>query len=84
MTGALSMFLNLHVADPYRCMGAPRGQCRRTGLPHQVLRGQDSTGIFHTKHAEKYPHKFGRFLAPAFDNYWIQQIRDSFGHYVSG
>ena len=83
-TGVLAVGLNLEQMDAFRCLGAPRGLCRRTGKPHQILRGLNEAGIFRTKVAEGYPKKFCQLIARAYDNFWVQQIGDSFGHYVNG
>ena len=79
--GILSFSLNLDSADSFRCLGMPRGVCERTGCRHHILRGCDASGIFHTKLAESYPDKFCRFPAQAYDNFWVQQVADSFGRF---
>ena len=81
-TGVLAVGLCLEAFDALRCLGAPRGICRRTGRPHQVLRGLNDAGIFHTKAAESYPAKFCKVIAREYDNVWVQQIGNSFGSYV--
>ena len=81
-TGILSVGLNLDWADSFRCLGAPRGQCKRTLEHHLVLRGCNRQGVFLTKLAEKYPSSFCRHLARSYDNFWIQQVSDSFEHFV--
>ena len=59
----LGINLDLGCLSRYRCLGAPLGLCRRTGLPHQQLSGKDEDGVFWTKVAEPYPAKLCQLVA---------------------
>lgn len=62
-TGVAAAFVNLTPLANYRCLGARRGCCKRTGLAHSPLAGQDAKGEWRTKSAQAYPLKLCRCLA---------------------
>jgi hypothetical protein len=54
-TGFLSAFVDLSFMNDFRCLGAKRGLCKRSGKPHHVLSGTNREGVFWTGAAEPYP-----------------------------
>lgn len=71
-TSMLGVHLNMDLLSSYRCLGAKRGLCKRTGQPHLVLCGLDSTGAWKTKQAQQYPPKMCRCVASLFQNFEAQ------------
>ena len=72
MKPARLMFLNISLDGVIRRCSGPRGIRAGTGLPHDVLRGTDSKGVFKTARASAYPFGFCFDLAfltiPQFSN----------------
>ncbi len=62
-TGIAAAFVNLTPLADYRCLGARRGCCKRTGLAHSPLAGQDAKGQWRTKVAQAYPLTLCKCLA---------------------
>ena len=77
-TGFLAVHVDLHVLDSYRCLGAKRGLCKRSGCKHVPLAGQDSQGRWLTKKAEPYPFLLCRKVTQCFMNFFVQQRADDF------
>ena len=71
-------FVSLDMLQAYRCLGARRGMCRNSGLPHPPLAGVAPNGRFYTAIAEPYPRPLCRILASAFRNYEVQQLAADF------
>ena len=59
-TGIISVFVDF---QPFCRVCTGRGQCSRTSLPHQILKGQREDGVFWTLVAEPYPEIFCRCMA---------------------
>eukprot|EP00972_Heterocapsa_arctica_P097940 14450485-Heterocapsa_arctica.AAC.1 len=61
-TRLIGFNLDLSPLEHYRCIGAARGLCKRTGKPHQVLSGSHQ-GTFWTLIAQPCPRKFCSVVA---------------------
>jgi hypothetical protein len=77
-TAFLSIHCDLSMLDHYRCLGAKRGLCKRSGNKHIPLCGQTSNGVWMTKVAEPYPPKLCKMLAICFANFEAQTRADNF------
>ena len=77
-TAFASVFLNLDCLEQYRCLGAKRGLCKRSGLPHIHLCGQAPSGQWMTHLAEPYPWKLCHVLAGAFADHAAQARAEQF------
>ena len=66
--------VDLSGIEQWRCLGAKRGVCARSGKAHVQLRGQNSEGGFWTKINEPYPPALCRFMASRFDNVRANEI----------
>ena len=82
-TGIMSYKLDLNPLEGHVCVGAKRGLCRRTGMPHFVLQGKAAQGGFRTKLAEAYPHKFALALARCFHNALAAKRASIFENYIN-
>ena len=51
----LSVWVQFDNLTHFRCIGAKRGCCKRSGKPHQPLAGTNDAGIWWTRIAEPYP-----------------------------
>ena len=77
-TGFLAVHLDLSPVAAHRCLGAKRGLCKRTNLPHVVLAGLDANKQFLTKIAEPYPVKLCNAIAKCFRNSQVATIAKNF------
>eukprot|EP00972_Heterocapsa_arctica_P096016 14164508-Heterocapsa_arctica.AAC.1 len=64
--------LDLSPLESYRCIGAKRVLCKRTGKPHQVLSGS-LHGTFWTLIAQPCPRKFCNVVARCYYNARVAQ-----------
>ena len=74
----LAVLLDLSPLSNFRCVGMPRGICRRTNCKHIPLTGVNKNKQFMTKLAKPYPPKFSHLLATIHDNYQKQRVAEAF------
>ena len=77
-TTFLAVYLSLEPLEPFRCLGAKRGLCKRTSCHHLLLSGTNSKGQWLTKIAEPYPWKLCNKLARCFSNFYAQKRAEQF------
>ena len=65
-TCIMAAWLNVEFLQNFRCLGAKRGCCKRTGKPHVQLCGLTPSGEWRTKAAQAYPLKLCQRLSQAF------------------
>lgn len=77
-TAILSVHMSIEILQNYRCLGAKRGFCKRTGQKHDILCGLSKTGDWKTKQAQMYPRKFCQVLASCFASFEAQCRAENF------
>ena len=77
-TGFLTANLDFSSVSAHRCLGAKRGMCKRTNLPHIVLAGFDANRQFLTKIAEPYPIRLRNGIAKCFRDSQVATIARNF------
>lgn len=74
----LSVWVQFDNLTHFRCIGAKRGCCKRSGKPHQPLAGTNDAGIWWTRIAEPYPPLLCHKIAHSFYNFAAQQRAEQF------
>lgn len=74
----VSVWVRFDNLNQFRCIGAKRGCCKRSGEPHQPLAGKNAAGVWWTKIAEPYPLQLGHKLAQCSYNFAAQQRAEQF------
>lgn len=77
-TRFVSVHFGLDPLSHYRCIGARRGCCTRSGKRHFMLAGQNEAGQWWTKIAEPYPHRLCTLLAQCFLNAEVSRTAERF------
>ena len=77
-TSFAASFVDLSRLFHFRCLGAKRGLCKRTDLPHMHLCGQTPDGRWMTSVAEPYPFKLCHVLAQCFASFEAQVRAENF------
>ena len=69
--------VSIEILNQYRCIGAKRGLCKRTGQRHLVFAGTNDKGEWLTAVAEPYPRGLCTVLAQYFRNFELQQLAEA-------
>lgn len=74
----VGVWVSLSSFEPFRCIGAKRGCCKRTGQPHDSLFGLLPNGEWKTHLAQSYPPRMCKILGRCFLSFEAEQRAEQF------
>ena len=81
-TAILTINVNIDRLRNYRCVGAGRGICKRSGCHHLNLKGKAPDCRFWTKIAQPYPKSFCTTLARCYRDADLITVADNYSAIV--